>query len=92
MLNELFGPSLHISILDMFLENNDELMNLREIARRVDKNPGSVYRVLPTLLENDFIEQVPISQSSNVYRLKKENKIVKLIIEFNNKLKDILEE
>lgn len=90
MLNELFGPSLHLEVLDMFLDNSDDQMNLREIARRVEKNPGSIYRVLPTLIENEFIEQISVSQSSSVYRLNKDEKVVKLIIEFNDNIKKLL--
>ena len=39
MLTRLFGPSLFLMVLDLFLDNPDDLMNLREIARRLERNP-----------------------------------------------------
>ena len=89
MLNKLFGPSIHLLVLDMFLENQDDLKNLREIARSVDKNPGSISRVMPTLIENDFLEQIKVGKTMFVYKLNKNNEIIKLIIEFNEKLKKL---
>ena len=89
MINDIFGPSIHLLVLDMFLEENDELLNLREIARRVNKNPGSISRVMPALTENGFIEQIKVGKVMYVYRLNKENEVIKLIIDFNERLKKL---
>jgi uncharacterized membrane protein len=35
-LNKLLGPSIFLLILDLFLEQPDQMMNLREIARQVN--------------------------------------------------------
>jgi len=56
VLNELFGPSIRLLVLDLFLENPDRLMNLREVARLLGKNPGSVSRVLPRLVEDGLLD------------------------------------
>jgi DNA-binding IclR family transcriptional regulator len=87
MLNELFGPSIHLLVLDMFLENPTKLMNLRAIARKTGKNPGSISRVLPILLKNNFLNQIEVGKSRSVYCLKTENQIVQLIMEFCEKLR-----
>ncbi|NHI94245.1 MAG: hypothetical protein EAX96_17265 [Candidatus Lokiarchaeota archaeon] len=89
MINNLFGPSIHLIILDMFLEHPREMMNLREVARRIDKNPGSISRVMPILVENKFLTQVKVGKKMYVFKLNEENEYIKLIIEFNEKLKEI---
>ena len=89
MINNIFGPSIHLLILDMFLNYPGELMNLREIARRIKKNPGSISRVMPILVENGFLDQIKVGKKMFIYKLKEENDVVKLIIEFNEKLKTI---
>ena len=87
-LNELFGFSLHLLVFEMFLENVDSFMNLREISRKVDKNPGSISRILPMLVQNKLLKQIRVGKNMFIYCLNKENKVVKLIIEFYKKLKN----
>jgi predicted transcriptional regulator len=75
----------------MFLENPEKIMNLREISRMINKNPGSVSRVISKLVKNGFLKQTKIGKVTYVYSLNIENEKVKLIIEFYNKLKKIEE-
>jgi len=87
MFNDLFGPSIHLLILDMFLDNPEQFLNLRSIARKVNKNPGSISRVMPMLVMNSFLEQIKVGKTMYVYRLNKGNEIIQLIMEFYEKLK-----
>ncbi len=89
MFNELFGPSIFLLVLDLFLENPDELLNIREIARRVNKNPGSISRVMPLLLERGFVKQIKIGKAVRAYRLNVESELVQVLIEFQRKLKSM---
>ena len=89
MLNELFGPSIHLLVLDLFLEHPAELMNLREIARKVEKNPGSISRVLPRVVEQGWLDQVMVSKERAVYRLNMEYEVVKLLLDFRRKLQNV---
>ena len=86
MFNELFGPSIRLLVLDLFLENPESLMNLREIARRVNKNPGSVSRVMPRLVKEGFLKQHKVGKVIYAYSLNTENELVKLLIDFHKKL------
>lgn len=92
MLNELFGPSIRLQILDLFLKNPDKLMNLREVARAIDKNPGSISRVIPHLVEQGFLKRYKVGRNSYVYCLNIENEVVKLLLEFTSNLKVIISE
>lgn len=87
-LNELFGPSKYLIVLDLFLQNSEEFMNLREIARRIDKNPASVMKVLPNLVNKKYISRTRIGAKVVAYRLNKDNKKVKLLLEFLQKLEE----
>jgi len=87
LLNELLGPSIFLLVLDMLIENPDQWMNLREIARRVNKNPGSISPVMPTLLERGFITDCKVGKVSVVYRLNSTNKKVQALMALRNTLK-----
>jgi len=63
-------------------------MNLREVARRIEKNPASVMKVLPILVDRNYISLTRIGAKIVAYRLNKDNKIVKLLLEFLKKLEE----
>jgi predicted transcriptional regulator len=88
MLNELFGPSIYLLVMEMFLENPDAYMNVREIARMVEKNPGSVSRILPRLIDTGFLKQIQVGKSMYAYHLDGNNEIVRLVMEFRDKIED----
>ena len=87
LLNELLGPSIFLLVLDMFLEYPNQWMNLREIARRVDKNPGSISPVVPTLVEKGLIQDCKVGKVSVVYRLDNTSKNVQALMTLRKTLK-----
>ena len=76
-LDELLGPSKYLKTLDLFLQNPEEFMNLREIARRLDKNPGSVTQILPVLVEKNYITHTKIGTKIVAYKLNGAHKTIK---------------
>ena len=86
--NELFGPSIYLLVLDVFLENPEELMNVREVARRINRNPGSVSRVLPRLLNKSYVTCTQIGAKIVAYKLNQGNTVVQLLLEFCEKIED----
>jgi DNA-binding transcriptional ArsR family regulator len=88
MFNELFGPSIYLLLLDLFLDDPKIMANLREVARMVDKNPGSVSRVLPRLVEKGFVEQIRVGKVMYAYRLNEEDDIVRLLLQFRRRLRE----
>lgn len=87
-LNDLLGPSKYLIVLDLFLQNPEEFMNLREIARRIGKNPASVMKVLPSLVNRKYITRTRIGAKVVAYKLNKDNRIVKLLLEFLEKFEE----
>ena len=92
MFNDLFGPSINLLILDMFMENPDKYMNIREIARMVDKNPGSISRAVPQLVEQDLLEQVRVGKNIYAYHLNTDSELVELLKNFHLKLRELMDE
>ena len=87
LLSEFLGPSILLLVLDMFIEDPHQWMNLREIARRVNKNPGSISPVIPTLLERGFITDCKVGLSRVVYRLNYDNEKVRALMTLRKTLK-----
>jgi len=85
-INELLGPSIMLLVLDMLIDNPNQWMNLREIARRIDKNPGSVSPVMPGLLKRGLVTGCKVGKVSIVYQLNRSNPQVKALIEFKKRL------
>ena len=91
-LNDLLGPSIFLLILDMFLENPCQWMNLREIARRIDKNPGSVSPVIPNLVERGILDDCKVGKVSIVYHLNESNPEVKALQRLKQELNKVSED
>jgi DNA-binding MarR family transcriptional regulator len=83
-LDELLGPSKKLQVLDLFLQNPEELMNLREIARRLDKNPGSITPVLPVLVDRHYITHTKVGTKIIAYKLNSDNKTIQLLQQLLN--------
>lgn len=75
-LDELLGPSKYIKVLDLFLQNPEEYMNLREIARRLNKNPGSITAILPILQNRNYITSTKIGIKIVAYKLNSKNQTI----------------
>ena len=87
LLNELLGPSIFLLVLDMFLEYPCQWMNLREIARRVNKNPGSISPVIRGFVEKGLVTDCKVGKVSVVYQLNCDNEKVRALMTFRNTLK-----
>jgi DNA-binding IclR family transcriptional regulator len=87
-LDQLLGPSKYLKVLDLFLENPNDLMNLREIARRLNKNPGSITQVLPVLVNKNYLTHTNVGAKIIAYQLNKENQTIKHLQELLNKTND----
>ncbi len=90
VLNETLGPSIFLLVLDILLEYPNQWMNLREIARRVGKNPGSVSPVMPTLLERSLVTDCKIGKVSVAYKLNTENEKAQALMSLRNALKKVI--
>ncbi|MHA1409900.1 MAG: helix-turn-helix domain-containing protein [Candidatus Odinarchaeia archaeon] len=86
-MNQYLGPSIYLLILDLFLENPDNVFNLTEISKRLDKNPGSVHPVLPKLVERRLIKTQKLGKKTILYSLNKDNEFIKAFYKIMNELR-----
>ena len=84
--NSVLGPSIFLQILDMFLDHPNDLVNIRETSRRINKNPGSVSPVIPKLVKRQLITVIKIGAKITAFQLNKENETVKHLIELHNRM------
>lgn len=89
MINELFGPSIHLRVMELFLDYPEDQMNLREIARRTEKNPGSISRVMPRLVELGILNQYKIGKVTHAFSLNTANSLALALIDIKSKLENI---
>jgi DNA-binding transcriptional ArsR family regulator len=73
----------------LFIENPEEYMNVREMARRINKNPGSVSRALPRLLEKGFLKQIQVGKNMYAYHLNDDEELIHLLVAFHAKLESL---
>lgn len=85
----LLGGSIYLRILGLFLENPDEMLTLSEISRRVMKNPGSIFPIIPRLVENGLLLQRKVGKVSSLYYLNKENEVVLLLIQLVEDVRNV---
>lgn len=86
-INELLGPSILILVLDLFLESPNQWMNLREIARRVGKSPGSVSRVMKELCKRGLVTDCKVGKVSVVYELNYDSEKAQALMSLRKALK-----
>jgi hypothetical protein len=87
--NELFGPSNFLLVLDLFLQHPGEIMNMREVARKLNKNPGSISKVLPRLIIKNYVNPIKVGEKTTVYKLNQENEVIQVLLEFNERIQKI---
>ncbi|KXB02046.1 hypothetical protein AKJ44_01520 [candidate division MSBL1 archaeon SCGC-AAA261F17] len=88
MLENIFGRTTTVKIVEAFLkkENRSRWMNLREVSRHSQTNPGTVSRNIHVLVENEILVEERPSEWSRIFKLNTDNKYVLLMIEFYEKL------
>ena len=88
MLECIFTSSPYLMVLELLLENPETYMNLREIAKKVNKNPGTIARVVRKLLEKNIVDELRIGERTRAFKLNKKNEKVNLTLKYLETLKD----
>lgn len=86
-IQDIFGNSTRVLIIQVFLNNPDKYMNANQIASIINKNPVTVVRKLPKLTSNQFIKEIQVGKRIKAFKLNLENKKNKLLLKFLADLK-----
>ncbi|MCD6457744.1 MAG: hypothetical protein J7K82_02730 [Thermoproteales archaeon] len=89
ILNKIFADSLYLAVLETFLENPTEAMSITNISRRINKNVGSVFRIIPELKKRNLVKELKVSPKRYAYKLNTNEPVVAKLLDFYNSLKSL---
>lgn len=86
ILISMFGKSSEVRLLDFFLDHPINDFMQQEIAERIGMNKRTIYKNLPTMLENGVLLLTRTIGKAKLYKLNSESLIVKNIRELERSI------
>jgi len=83
---DLFGDHPSIRTLDFLIDNKNFDFSKTDICEGADVSPGSLYNVWNGLEESKIVVKTRQYGATKLYRLNKENPMVKKLLEFDLEL------
>jgi sugar-specific transcriptional regulator TrmB len=87
---EIYGSSIYNRILEYFLENYELDIAASDIVKDLGISKPKVYQIIESFLQKKFIIKSRIIGKTQLYKLDKQNKIVKLFLENFKRCLDIV--
>ncbi|RLE66056.1 MAG: hypothetical protein DRJ38_02585 [Thermoprotei archaeon] len=91
ILDRVFVKTLYMEVLETFLENPSTVMSISEISRKLNKNVGSIFRIIPELKKRNIVEELQVSPKRYAYRLNLDDPMVVRLYEFYISLRKTIE-
>lgn len=88
-LETIFGRTAQMTVLENLIEHQNESTYLSGIAEETGLSHSSVARVIEPLLKADIVIEKRLGKQIRTFRLNKDNKITKLILEFHAKINEL---
>lgn len=86
LLIKVIGDHPSIRILDFLIDNKNFDYSKTDICEGVDISPGSLYKVWHNLEKSGIVIKTRQYGATKLYRLNKENPLVKKLLEFDFEL------
>lgn len=83
---EFMGDSPTIRVLDYLLTERDLDFSITDMAKNAGIGRTTLYRIWENLIKNEIILHTRVIGKAKLYKLNKENFIIKKLIEIDNKL------
>jgi len=80
ILTQMFGTSLHVRVLELFILNYLDSYSLSEASRELKVQPITLKKVWDILVKENIIILTKIVGKSKLYKLNLENPKVKIIL------------
>ncbi|MDD3245518.1 MAG: MarR family transcriptional regulator [Methanosarcina sp.] len=90
-MEKIFGKTAQMTVLKNLIENQNEPTYLSGIAEATGLSHSSVSRVITPLVESGVILEKPLGKQIRTFQLNMESEAAKLIVEFYNKINQILD-
>ena len=90
-MEKIFGKTAQMTVLKNLIDNQNEPTYLSGIAEATGLSHSSVSRVITPLVESGVIREKPLGKQIRTFQLNMESEAAKLIVEFYNKINQILD-
>jgi DNA-binding IclR family transcriptional regulator len=90
-MERIFGKTAQMTVLKNLIEHQNESTYLSGIAEETGLSHSSVSRVITPLIASGIVIEKPLGKQIRTFQLNMDNEATNLIIEFYNKINQILE-
>jgi DNA-binding transcriptional regulator GbsR (MarR family) len=90
-LEKIFGKTAQMTVLKNLIENQNESTYLSGIAEETGLSHSSVSRVITPLVGSGIVLEKPLGKQIRTFQLNTDNEATQLIIDFYNKINQIVE-
>ena len=90
-LEKIFGKTAQMTVLKNLIENQNESTYLSGIAEETGLSDSSVSRVITPLVGSGIVLEKPLGKQIRTFQLNTENEATQIIIDFYNKINQIVE-
>jgi DNA-binding transcriptional regulator GbsR (MarR family) len=90
-LEKIFGKTAQMTVLKNLIENQNESTYLSGIAEETGLSHSSVSRVITPLVGSGIVLEKPLGKQIRTFQLNAENEATQIIIDFYNKINQIVE-
>ncbi|MCD6491118.1 MAG: hypothetical protein ACP6IQ_00045 [Candidatus Njordarchaeia archaeon] len=88
-LYQIFRTPTQVKIIEELLKRPDEYFTLSRMSKIVQASPSAVSTKLMELKKLNIIHFMKSSEKAKIFRLNKENRVVRLLLEFYKELNKI---
>ncbi len=85
-LETIFASKAHVRVIEFFLLNSGEIINLSSIARLTKLSTSTVHRVVSKLVDLGILKEIRIGTQVRAFYLNSGSKIVKALKEFYDQI------
>jgi predicted transcriptional regulator len=90
-MERIFGKTAQMTVLKNLIEHQNESTYLSGIAEETGLSHSSVSRVITPLIASGIVIEKPLGKQIRTFQLNMDNEATNMIIDFYNKINQILE-
>ena len=90
-MDKIFGKTAQMTVLKNLVEKQNEPTYLSEIAEETGLSHSSVSRVITPLIASGVVREKPLGKQIRTFQLNAENEATNVIIDFYNKINQIID-
>lgn len=90
-MDKIFGKTAQMTVLKNLIEKQNEPTYLSEIAEETGLSHSSVSRVITLLIASGVVREKPLGKQIRTFQLNAENEATNVIIDFYNKINQIID-